>query len=182
MLSDISDMKEVERKLHELAHYDALTRLPNRRLFLERGRLALERAQRSQLPVALLYLDLDDFKDVNDTFGHAEGDRLLTEMAERLLSCLRSTDTLARLGGDEFVVILEDVENQLEASHVAREASGCHFLTLCASRHRVATTSEYRHQLRPVAWRHRGGTAEGFRCSDVPGKAPRRRCVRVLLA
>ena len=85
MLSDISDMKEVERKLHELAHYDPLTRLPNRRLFLERGRLALERAQRSQLPVALLYLDLDDFKDVNDTFGHAEGDRLLTEMAERLL-------------------------------------------------------------------------------------------------
>jgi diguanylate cyclase (GGDEF)-like protein len=121
VLSDISDMKEVERKLHELAHYDALTRLPNRRLFLERGRLALERAQRSQLPVALLYLDLDDFKDVNDTFGHAEGDRLLTEMAERLLSCLRSTDTLARLGGDEFVVILEDVENQLEASQVAQK-------------------------------------------------------------
>jgi PleD family two-component response regulator len=97
VLSDISDMKEVERKLHELAHYDALTRLPNRRLFLERGRLALDRAQRSQLPVALLYLDLDDFKDVNDTFGHAEGDRLLTEMAERLLSC--SLDRHAAPGG-----------------------------------------------------------------------------------
>ena len=121
LLSDISEMKEVERRLHELAHYDALTYLPNRRLFLERGRLALDRAQRSQLSVALLYLDLDDFKDVNDTFGHAEGDRLLTEMSERLLGCLRSTDTLARLGGDEFVVILEDVEDQLEPSHVAQK-------------------------------------------------------------
>lgn len=121
VVNDISEMKEVERKLDELAHYDALTALPNRRLFLDRGRRALERAQRSQLCVALLYLDLDDFKDVNDTFGHAAGDRLLTEMTQRLASCLRTTDTLARLGGDEFVVLLDNIETQLDSSQVAEK-------------------------------------------------------------
>ena len=121
VVTDISEMKEVERKLDELAHYDALTALPNRRLLLDRGRRALVRAQRSQLSVALLYLDLDDFKDVNDTFGHAEGDRLLQEMTQRLGSCVRTADTLARLGGDEFVVLLENVQTQLDASQVAEK-------------------------------------------------------------
>jgi len=121
VVTDISEMKEVERKLDELAHYDALTSLPNRRLLVDRVRRALVRAQRSQLSVALLYLDLDDFKDVNDTFGHAEGDRLLQEMTQRLNACVRAADTLARLGGDEFVVLLENIQTQLDASQVAEK-------------------------------------------------------------
>ncbi len=121
VVTDISEMKEVERKLDELAHYDALTSLPNRRLLVDRVRRAMVRAERSQLSVALLYLDLDDFKDVNDTFGHAEGDRLLQEMTQRLSSCVRAADTLARLGGDEFVVLLENIQTQLDASQVAEK-------------------------------------------------------------
>jgi diguanylate cyclase (GGDEF)-like protein/PAS domain S-box-containing protein len=121
VFSDISAIKEAEERLNHLAYYDALTNLPNRILFGERLRLALNRAQRSGSSVALLYVDLDDFKHVNDTLGHEEGDRLLQEIARRLPTCVRANDAVARLGGDEFTVVLEDVARPQQAARVAEK-------------------------------------------------------------
>lgn len=121
VFSDISDIKEAEERLNHLAYYDALTNLPNRVLFAERLRVALDRAQRSNTLVALLYIDLDDFKHVNDTLGHEQGDRLLQEMARRLPGCLRVNDGIARLGGDEFLVVLEDVIRPQQAARIAEK-------------------------------------------------------------
>jgi diguanylate cyclase (GGDEF)-like protein len=98
------------RELQKIALYDSLTGLPNRRLLVERLHMAIERARRQKCLVAVCYLDLDGFKQVNDSLGHAAGDRLLIEMASRLQACLRTTDTLARIGGDEFVIVLSDLE------------------------------------------------------------------------
>lgn len=92
------------------AHHDALTDLPSRTLLMDRLAHALSRAKRVQSRMAVLFLDLDGFKTVNDTFGHAAGDRLLQIMAKRLLYCTREEDTVARLGGDEFVILLEHID------------------------------------------------------------------------
>ncbi|MEM7042557.1 MAG: EAL domain-containing protein [Pseudomonadota bacterium] len=102
---DITERKRTEAELHHLAHHDSLTDLPNRVLFQERLEHALARSARDQTLVAVHCLDLDHFKDVNDTLGHAFGDRLLQDVAERLLGQVRGADTVARLGGDEFAVI-----------------------------------------------------------------------------
>jgi diguanylate cyclase (GGDEF)-like protein/PAS domain S-box-containing protein len=106
---DITSQKETERKIHRLAYYDALTGLPNRGMFLDRLHQALAFAHREERSVCLVFLDLDNFKDVNDTYGHDFGDKLLKQVAERLNDTMRESDTLARLGGDEFVVILSSV-------------------------------------------------------------------------
>jgi diguanylate cyclase (GGDEF)-like protein/PAS domain S-box-containing protein len=121
VFSDISAMKEAEERLNHLAYYDALTNLPNRLLFGERLRLALDRSHRSGASVALLYVDLDDFKHVNDTLGHKEGDRLLQEMADRLPDCVRANGAVARLGGDEFIVVLEDIARPQHAARIAEK-------------------------------------------------------------
>ncbi len=102
---DISERKVAEEKIHQLAYYDLVTGLPNRGMFLERLQQTLAQAQRDRDNVNLLFLDLDNFKDVNDTQGHDVGDKLLCSVAERLSSCIRDSDVLARLGGDEFVVV-----------------------------------------------------------------------------
>lgn len=96
-------------RLRHLAHHDALTGLPNRPMFLDRFDVALKRARRDRELVALLYLDLDDFKVVNDTWGHHAGDQVLQQMAQRLLGCVRESDTVARMGGDEFTVLLNNI-------------------------------------------------------------------------
>lgn len=105
-------LKEITRRkqkyLFGLAHFDQLTGLPNRTLLLDRLNQAISVSNRALRAISLLFIDLDGFKPVNDTYGHAIGDRLLKEVAERLLSCLRDGDTAARLGGDEFVVILPE--------------------------------------------------------------------------
>ena len=101
--------EEVREQL-ERAHHDALTDLPSRTLLMDRLAHALSRAKRVQSRMAVLFLDLDGFKTVNDTFGHAAGDRLLQIMAKRLLYCTREEDTVARLGGDEFVILLEHID------------------------------------------------------------------------
>jgi diguanylate cyclase (GGDEF)-like protein/PAS domain S-box-containing protein len=121
VFSDISAIKQAEERLNFLAHYDALTTLPNRLLLAERLRLAFDRAQRSGRSVGLLYLDLDDFKHVNDTLGHESGDFLLREMAHRLPRALRASDTVARLGGDEFIVVLDDLADVEHAAEVAEK-------------------------------------------------------------
>ena len=98
---------QMRKRLQHMAQYDQLTHLPNRQLFLDRLKTALARAQRDQRLLSLLFIDLDRFKEVNDTLGHAMGDLLLQRLAQRLLECVRGSDTVARLGGDEFVVLLE---------------------------------------------------------------------------
>ena len=108
VFSDISQIKKSESRLEQLAHYDALTRLPNRLLFQSRLEHAIQTARRESQSVAILFIDLDNFKQVNDTLGHGCGDQLLLEVAHRLQACVRQTDTVARIGGDEFLVLLEN--------------------------------------------------------------------------
>jgi diguanylate cyclase (GGDEF)-like protein/PAS domain S-box-containing protein len=116
---DISERKEFEEQLQHQAFHDSLTNLANRALFRDRVVHALERQQRERRPIAVLFLDLDDFKTVNDSLGHAAGDELLGEVGERIRSCLRAADTAARLGGDEFAILLEDGGDGIEAVDVA---------------------------------------------------------------
>lgn len=116
-LSDITLTKAAEDEIKHLAFYDPLTRLPNRRLLLDRLRLAMISSLRTGQTGALLFIDLDNFKIINDTLGHDIGDMLLQQVANRLETCIREGDTVARLGGDEFVVMLKDLSEQsLEAA------------------------------------------------------------------
>jgi len=110
-MTDITARKTAEAEIEYLAFYDQLTRLPNRRLLLDRLQQALMSSRRSGTEGALLFIDLDNFKDINDTLGHEKGDLLLQLVAERLKACVRDGDTLARLGGDEFVMIIEGLSN-----------------------------------------------------------------------
>ncbi len=121
VFTDISQLKQTEARLERLAHYDPLTALPNRLLFQSRMEHALEGAHRQGEQVALLLIDLDRFKDVNDTLGHPAGDELLQKVVERMRQRLREEDTLARLGGDEFVVLLERLAHPQDAGRVAQE-------------------------------------------------------------
>lgn len=105
--SDISERKASEQRIHRLAYYDALTHLPNRTLFQDRLHTALQSAERQKSWVVLMFLDLDRFKPINDSLGHAAGDRMLKEMAIRLLGCVAEDDTVARMGGDEFTLLLQ---------------------------------------------------------------------------
>jgi diguanylate cyclase (GGDEF)-like protein/PAS domain S-box-containing protein len=115
--SDITARKSAEEEISNLAFYDPLTKLPNRRLLLDRLAWALASGSRHERKAAMLFVDLDNFKTLNDTLGHANGDLLLQQVAHRLSACVREGDTVARLGGDEFVVMLEDLsENVIEAA------------------------------------------------------------------
>ncbi len=120
-VTDISERKRNEEEIRQLAYYDALTRLPNRAFFLEQLQRALDTARRNDNHVALLFCDLDNFKDVNDTLGHDKGDVLLKQIATRLSACIRKGDTLSRLGGDEFVLLLPATVGDREAMTVARK-------------------------------------------------------------
>ncbi len=115
------ERKNVEQHLSDLAHYDKLTGLANRDLFHERLRQALSRAQRNNHMVGLMFLDLDRFKEINDSLGHMAGDQLLIEVSKRLKHCTRETDTIARLGGDEFTVIVENIHSDDEAAAIAEK-------------------------------------------------------------
>lgn len=120
IFSDITERKQAEEKIRNLAFYDVLTQLPNRRFFLERFHAAQAASARYGDHGAILFLDLDRFKTLNDTFGHDYGDLMLVEVAVRIKSCVREIDTVARFGGDEFVVLLENVSSDLdEAAHKA---------------------------------------------------------------
>ncbi|BBB25642.1 EAL domain-containing protein [Amphritea japonica] len=113
------EQKQAYAELTRIAHYDELTELPNRRTFTDRLRQMMKRADREGRQVAVMMLDLDRFKEVNDTLGHDHGDLLLQEAALRLKSCVRSTDTVARLGGDEFLVILDEIGNVSVVDRIA---------------------------------------------------------------
>lgn len=116
---DIGQRVEAKHLLERLAYFDQLTQLPNRALFFDRLQVQLEQARRYQFDFALLYLDLDGFKGVNDTLGHDQGDSLLTQVAARLEQTVRSSDTVARIGGDEFVVLMARVKIREDAAVVA---------------------------------------------------------------
>ncbi|UKE70214.1 EAL domain-containing protein [Xanthomonas cerealis pv. cerealis] len=119
VLEDITDQKRAEQELRYLANYDTLTSLPNRALLSERLARAIVRARRQGSAVAVLFLDLDRFKDINDSLGHAVGDRVLRAVAERLQQAAGPQHTVARLAGDEFTVVVEDIADQAEAEAVA---------------------------------------------------------------
>jgi diguanylate cyclase (GGDEF)-like protein/PAS domain S-box-containing protein len=118
---DVSALKASEERVRHMALHDPLTGLPNRQLFADRLEQALRRARRTNTGVGLLYVDLDHFKELNDTHGHAHGDRVLMETALRLNACVRQSDTVARLGGDEFVIVLSDVVGPQDARAVAEK-------------------------------------------------------------
>jgi diguanylate cyclase (GGDEF)-like protein/PAS domain S-box-containing protein len=119
IFSDISELKTVEQQLSHLAHHDELTGLPNRLYYKAQLEKCLQSARRNQHMMALLYLDLDGFKQINDTFGHDVGDQLLREVATRLKNCVREEDTVARMGGDEFIIILTQIRGPDDAALVA---------------------------------------------------------------
>ena len=116
---DISERKALERRLRQMAFHDPLTLLANRTLFRNRVQQALALAQRGHLPVAVMFLDLDNFKTINDSLGHDAGDRLLGAVAQRIVKNTRASDTVARLGGDEFAILVESVASPLEVRRVA---------------------------------------------------------------
>ncbi|WP_431067576.1 putative bifunctional diguanylate cyclase/phosphodiesterase [Methylotuvimicrobium sp.] len=118
--TDITARKRAEEAMWKRANFDQLTGLPNRYLFYDRVQLAIKKAYREGLPMALMLLDLDRFKEINDTLGHDMGDILLLEIARRLSHCVRETDTVARLGGDEFAIILNELEDRVSVERIAQ--------------------------------------------------------------
>ena len=120
-IEDITERKKYEEKIQQMAFHDSLTGLPNRKLFSDRLGIVLAQAKRNKKKVGIVMLDLDNFKDVNDTLGHNVGDTLLKAVAERLSGTLRKSDTVARFGGDEFVLIFPDMEVIEEAIQVVQK-------------------------------------------------------------
>ncbi|MGG1662314.1 EAL domain-containing protein [Brevibacillus sp. NRS-1366] len=118
---DITDRKHSEEIIHYLAYHDALTDLPNRRMYVQQLTKEIVQAKRFQSNIAVLFLDLDRFKDVNDSFGHDVGDMLLVEVAKRLQDCIKPQDIVARLGGDEFTILLSQLNDREEAAAVAEQ-------------------------------------------------------------
>lgn len=120
IFQDVTRRALAEEKVQHSADHDLLTGLPNRRLFLDRLEQGIKHAKRSSLPLAVMFMDLDGFKEVNDSLGHKAGDRLLCDVAERLTACVREVDTVARLGGDEFTVILTGTKQRKDVEIVAQ--------------------------------------------------------------
>jgi len=118
-VQDITERKLLENKLLTMAHYDTLTQIPNRTLFLEAATMGISHARRNRSQCAILFVDLDHFKNVNDTFGHSVGDELLKDTSVKLASCIREADIMARFGGDEFIVLLNDLESGQNAQYIA---------------------------------------------------------------
>ncbi|WP_046114274.1 diguanylate cyclase domain-containing protein [Aquincola tertiaricarbonis] len=141
MTFDVTKLKRAEQKLLELSRVDALTQLPNRRWFQERLDDALARSQRSGRALALMYLDIDGFKQINDAHGHGVGDEVLVVFAARLKSVVRITDTVARLAGDEFVIILEGLHQAEESRLVARKIIASMQEPMRLKSHRLVVTS-----------------------------------------
>ncbi|MGL6155625.1 MAG: diguanylate cyclase domain-containing protein, partial [Ralstonia mannitolilytica] len=121
-VQDVTEAKRSEMELSRMARFDALTGLPNRYELYERLRAALKRRHRVPASLGVLYLDVDHFKRINDTYGHAAGDAVLVEVAQRLQRAVRRTDTVARLAGDEFIILLDPIDAPEDALHTAQKA------------------------------------------------------------
>lgn len=122
---DITDRKQAEETITRLAYYDPLTGLPNRLLFNDRLCVAITRAERFQEKIAVVMLDLDKFKDINDTLGHTVGDNLLKAVADRLILKFRKSDTVSRMGGDEFIICISDMKEQVDPRQIAEKLLQC---------------------------------------------------------
>lgn len=118
---EITERKLMEEQLKRIAHYDFLTDLPNRFLFDDHTKYAMSQAERNNTKLAIMYIDLDKFKPVNDTYGHDVGDKILKSVASRIQKCLRKSDTAGRIGGDEFIVLLPKVDTQQDTLSVAEK-------------------------------------------------------------
>lgn len=119
--SDVTQQRLVEARIRQAAYHDELTTLPNRKLLLDRLRVAIEAGKRRKMGVALLFIDLDNFKALNDRYGHAFGDLVLSAVAKLLVLSVRASDTVARIGGDEFTVLMPEVANREQAEVVAHK-------------------------------------------------------------
>jgi diguanylate cyclase (GGDEF)-like protein/PAS domain S-box-containing protein len=137
---DINERKNAESTIERLAYYDPLTDLPNRRMLQDRLELALKRSRRQETCAALIYLDLDRFKHINDSLGHPAGDKLLREMANRFMAVLREDDIVCRLGGDEFAVILHDIRHDQDAVPVAQKLIAAAAEPMLLDGHEVAVS------------------------------------------
>lgn len=142
-LIDITERKKAEEEIRRLAFFDGLTALPNRSLLYDRLRLAMAAAHRNSRHGAVLYVDLDNFKDINDTLGHEVGDNLLRQVAERMLDFVRQTDTLARLGGDEFVVVLNDLHRDTASAAAQAETLARKLIDLLAEPFRLGGSERH---------------------------------------
>ena len=140
VFSDISSLKDSQRQLEQLANYDSLTQLPNRNLFHDRLREALERAKRHRQHVAVLFIDLDNFKDVNDSLGHDVGDAVLKQVAGRIKGCLRASDAVCRLGGDEFTVMMEEANIPEDAAQVSERIVHAFAEPFLIAGHKIVTS------------------------------------------
>ena len=161
---DIRDRKELEHQLAHQAFHDHLTGLPNRALFNDRLGQAIERAKRSLDTAAVLLIDLDYFKNVNDSLGHPAGDALLQLAAKRIRSCLRSCDTLARLGGDEFAVVLDGAAGDVQQS-IAERILNAFTLPFPLAQQEVITTASI--GVAPIGLLHAHDSAEALQAADV---------------
>lgn len=141
VFTDISLLKETQRKLEQLASFDALTGLPNRRLLHDRLEQTLRRMQRSNDGMAVMFIDLDRFKNVNDTYGHAIGDLSLRAVASRLQKCIRSSDSIGRLGGDEFAIVLDGARLPADATLISERIVAAIAEPLIVEGHRLAMTA-----------------------------------------
>ena len=139
VLHDITARRRAEEEIRRLAFFDPLTRLPNRRLLMDRLGQAVAACQRFKRYGALLFIDMDHFKEINDTLGHDMGDMLLIEVAKRLKACVRECDTVARLGGDEFIVMIEEVDTDSAAAMIKVELTGRRILELLNQPYRLGS-------------------------------------------
>lgn len=157
VIRDITERKQKEDAIREMAYHDSLTGLPNRKLFSDRLNIALVQAQRNQNKVGIAMLDLDNFKDVNDSLGHDIGDLFLKAMAERLSAELREGDTVARFGGDEFMLILPDLKATEDAIQVAQKIVDCFCKPFLVDAHQLVVTTSI-----GIAVYPQDGTDEGI--------------------
>ena len=141
VFTDISLLKEAQRNLEKLASHDTLTGLPNRRLLLDRLEQATHRAQRNDAGMAVLYIDLDNFKGVNDSLGHDVGDLLLREASARMQACIRASDSIGRLGGDEFAIVLDDAQGPAAAAQISARIVIALAAPFILDGHRVTTAA-----------------------------------------
>lgn len=157
------ERKQIEARLHYVAHHDPLTELPNRDVFHDRLEVALARARRDNHPLALLYIDLDRFKQVNDNHGHDTGDMLLREVAARLRQCVRESDTVSRLGGDEFGVLLGQIRHPEDATQIAAKIHHTFDHPCMLGEHRLRIAASIGIALHPA---HGDSREQLLRCAD----------------
>lgn len=141
LVDEINERRRIESNLKHLAHHDALTNLPNRLLLDARLNHAIERAKRGNLQVAVMFIDLDHFKTINDSLGHDVGDKLLISVSRRLLNCVREDDTVARLGGDEFIIIIEQVHDIADLDPLLKKIMKVTSETISIDNHELTTSA-----------------------------------------